>query len=523
MSEMLLLVRSFDTAVLEQLYAARTDVLLAIFNAISFVGSLEGILIVAAVSVIVLIVYRRYAYARMLTLGLATTALLVFGGKYLFERARPPLEYQAVFETGFAFPSAHAAFAAMLYGFIALLVWRSSLSLRMRLLLCLPLDAVVLLVAFSRLFLGVHWVSDVVVGVVIGSMSALFMYHLAQLQRSTYGASDALKSVSVMLAAVFGMGVLGAGLFFGIKGSMSSGEYLESDGLSQLVLYSERIPLLEPHQHTDLDSILFDNHGEIVGLRKGAFTTDRDMWVTSIAWDVENAPIETLHHFAFTREDKPALLCPNGFSDKEEILVVGSDTSAYKLPFLEDRAIFIPRGTPLDLETILHNPLYPFGPGGTYTNVRVKLTLTFDTDNKHTPITLVRLSNEDPACTSSSSTFDVPANTSSFTKKTNTPISSYTFQERASLFMIGAHLHGWDRGEKIVTYLNGKELETFIPKQDPKKPWLWITPTKFMERRMEPGDTITLTTTYSNPHDEPLRHEAMGMIVIGFTDDSLVP
>lgn len=284
-----------------------------------------------------------------------------------------------------------------------------------------------------------------------------------------------------------------------------------------LTLYSETVPELIPHVHEDLDSIIDDDHGEIVHLRNGVYVTDRDLWVTKIAWVVENAPQATLHHFIFTRQDKAAELCPNGFSQYKEILTAGSDTTTNELVFPDSYALHIPRGTPLDLETIFHNPLPPFGPGGSYKDVRMRLVLTLGSQTEYQPLEIVRLSLEDPACDSRSSTFDVPAETTSFIQSTDSPISSYTFTHESLLLLIGAHTHGWDGGKNVKVFLNDKKLEDFIPRRTTPDPWSWVTPTKRMGVRVREGDIITFTAEYSNPHDAPLVREAMGMIMLMFS------
>lgn len=99
---------------------------------------------------------------------LTTVVLVVPGGmllnvalKHLFERARPVLDLPILSPTGFSFPSGHVAAATLFYGLLCALVFahRESLALRATTLtVCLALVA---LVAFSRIYLGVHYLSDV--------------------------------------------------------------------------------------------------------------------------------------------------------------------------------------------------------------------------------------------------------------------------------------------------------------------------------------------------------------------------
>ena len=114
---------------------------------------------------------RRWTDAAFL--ALATLAPVVnLGLKELVARPRPDPALAIVVESGYGFPSSHAVFAAAFLGALLLIAYRSSyLSTRgglrgtaMTLLLVL-----ILAVGFSRVYLGVHWPSDVVAGLLVGA------------------------------------------------------------------------------------------------------------------------------------------------------------------------------------------------------------------------------------------------------------------------------------------------------------------------------------------------------------------
>ncbi len=325
---------------------------------------------------------------------------------------------------------------------------------------------------------------------------------------------------SIVLVALVSIGAIKSTRNDADPRDFENTQRLSDDNSAKITLYSKTIGTLAPHTHSSLDSILDGGHGEVVQLENEGFVINEDTWVTGFRWEIENAPIETLHHFILTRQDKPALLCPNGFSDKEEILTVGSDTLANEFHFPPSYGIFLPKGTPLGLEAIMHNPLPPFGPGGTYKEVRVKVTLFIgEKEQTYTPVQRVRLSLEDPACTPRSSTFDVPAQSTSFVKKMDSPISKYTFKTAATILLMGAHTHAWEGGERVSVYLNEELLHEFVPKRKNSDPWSWATPATFSSIRVRAGDTIRITATYSNAHDQPLLNDAMGMIMIAFAPD----
>ena len=90
---------------------------------------------------------------------------LLYGLKEFFHRARPSL--QVVAEHGYSFPSGHSFTAALVYGLLAVLVWRWAPRARSGLTaLCVALAVTV---GVSRIVLGVHYATDVLGGFVLAA------------------------------------------------------------------------------------------------------------------------------------------------------------------------------------------------------------------------------------------------------------------------------------------------------------------------------------------------------------------
>lgn len=102
-------------------------------------------------------------------LSLSVGILLNLGLKHLVERIRPVAETALVVETGYSFPSGHTMAATCFYGFLMVLVFRSEMKTALKTLLGILLSLIIFLVGLSRIYLGVHYFSDVLGGFLISA------------------------------------------------------------------------------------------------------------------------------------------------------------------------------------------------------------------------------------------------------------------------------------------------------------------------------------------------------------------
>lgn len=160
-------IENMDAAVLETLYAMRDLFSTLVFIAITELGSTTVIGGIALVLGLVCLIKKHFSIFIGLCVSIFGTAASVFSLKEIVERARPDTLYQAYLETGFSFPSGHASLSLALYGFIAYLVWKYAPERRNVALVA----AMVLvgLIGFSRMYLGVHYATDVIAGYAIGA------------------------------------------------------------------------------------------------------------------------------------------------------------------------------------------------------------------------------------------------------------------------------------------------------------------------------------------------------------------
>ncbi|MGU3435946.1 phosphatase PAP2 family protein [Actinomycetes bacterium M1A6_2h] len=104
----------------------------------------------------------------LLTVGLAAIACTII--KLVVARDRPPVSIHLMTETDYSFPSGHVTGSATLLFMIAILAGAGASAAR-RTLLTLATVCLVTVVAVSRLYLGVHWLTDVVAGALLAGLA----------------------------------------------------------------------------------------------------------------------------------------------------------------------------------------------------------------------------------------------------------------------------------------------------------------------------------------------------------------
>ena len=149
----------FDDPILLRAHAHAGPALDRFFIAASRVGY-QGVIAIDVVIVLSLLAFKRWRETTFAAVACIGSALLNLGSKQLFQRDRPSLWESVSPETTFSFPSGHAMGSMTLAMVAILLAWPTPW--RWPVLSVAVLFA--LLVGFSRIYLGVHYPSDILGG-----------------------------------------------------------------------------------------------------------------------------------------------------------------------------------------------------------------------------------------------------------------------------------------------------------------------------------------------------------------------
>ena len=158
----------FDLVVIGYLRGLASPLLTAVMLMVTWVGSAIGLLIFTLLAAGSL--YRRghRLEAGILVLALLVGLVLDALLKEVSRRPRPELLPHLVAAGGYAFPSGHSMGTVSVYGTLVLIVWHLSRRRWLRAAAATASAAVVLAVGLSRVYLGVHWPTDVLGGYLAG-------------------------------------------------------------------------------------------------------------------------------------------------------------------------------------------------------------------------------------------------------------------------------------------------------------------------------------------------------------------
>ncbi|MEP7251362.1 MAG: phosphatase PAP2 family protein [Ginsengibacter sp.] len=154
---------TFDTIIYSKVSTIDSPAMTHIFEAVTFFGSRDFLLPAYVILILIFLKKKKWALAIDVTFIGLTTTLLLDLLKNIFKRTRPldPLIQNV---TGFSYPSGHSFSAYTFYGLIVFIIWKTGISNAWKIVATILFFIVATSIAFSRVYLRVHYPSDVIAG-----------------------------------------------------------------------------------------------------------------------------------------------------------------------------------------------------------------------------------------------------------------------------------------------------------------------------------------------------------------------
>ncbi len=163
----------FDSFIYELVISIRSDFFDNFFKVVTNFGDKFFIIGLVVGVVLVLRNVTGYLYATLAVDTVITNLIL----KYLIRRDRPSI-LRLVEESGYSFPSGHSMISMSMYGMLMYLCYKKIKNKYLRYFLYSVFSIIILLVGISRVYLGVHYISDVLGGFLLSFIMVILYIEL---------------------------------------------------------------------------------------------------------------------------------------------------------------------------------------------------------------------------------------------------------------------------------------------------------------------------------------------------------
>lgn len=153
-----------DQTITKEVVAIRTNSLTSFFKVITYLGETESIIVIGVLALMGFAKKKERVLIVCNSLGIYLFNQLL---KMIVARPRPDKLIALVEENNYSFTSGHTIVSTALFGLILMLISRKIKSKRLKYILAIIVALIVLLIAFSRVYLGVHYYTDVICGLLL--------------------------------------------------------------------------------------------------------------------------------------------------------------------------------------------------------------------------------------------------------------------------------------------------------------------------------------------------------------------
>ena len=156
-----------DTVIREWVYSLRSSLLNGVFITITYMGNWQTITVLALILLIVPKTRRKIGIP-FAVISLASTGIYKLV-KEIFQRPRPELAARLIEQGGYSFPSGHSVTSVIVYGLLIYLIRKRCKNQTVKNILTVLCAVLMIIIGPSRIYVGVHWPTDVLCGWLIGS------------------------------------------------------------------------------------------------------------------------------------------------------------------------------------------------------------------------------------------------------------------------------------------------------------------------------------------------------------------
>lgn len=164
---------TFDTTIIAWVYAFRSESLTEVMKFFTFLGG--EVFLISGILMFLALIYRKHKisffnFCVLLVFGTVINLLL----KFIYQRPRPDY-LPMLFESTYSFPSGHAMNSFIFYSLVGYFIIRNTKNKSVWIVTVVSLSLLIFIIGLSRIYLGVHYPSDVLAGYLSGILWLLLI------------------------------------------------------------------------------------------------------------------------------------------------------------------------------------------------------------------------------------------------------------------------------------------------------------------------------------------------------------
>ncbi len=179
---------AFDSALQGLVFHMRRDFLTAFFKMVTYSANWQKIVLVCAV--FLAIKKTRIRVGVPLSIASAISTVIYKCAKMIYARPRPEIDFHLIEQSGLSFPSGHSMTGLVFYGLLIYFIAEYGKENRAQKALMSWMLILIILIGFSRVYLGVHYPTDVLAGWFLGTsilVSAIVLLEKGYLEKIKFG------------------------------------------------------------------------------------------------------------------------------------------------------------------------------------------------------------------------------------------------------------------------------------------------------------------------------------------------
>lgn len=131
------------------------------------------------ITILLFVLIKNKKIGLLITINLVAITILNQLLKFILQRPRPE-EFRVINETGYSFPSGHSMISAAVYGLLIYLIYKNIKNKHTKNVLIIILSLLIIMIGISRIYLGVHYTSDVLAGFLLSISYLIFYINITQ-------------------------------------------------------------------------------------------------------------------------------------------------------------------------------------------------------------------------------------------------------------------------------------------------------------------------------------------------------